>query len=159
MASEDTATPNQIGHLYAVIKTLKINYKEFEKEHDIKLYGPRNKPSRGQVSEWIEELEALEAEQKAEATQPAPAATTIPTAAAGINQPELPPPEQKLPPIAPKPTVPELIAKYTDILAQVTVSVNAEDRIPDREKGYGYKFVFDKVTAEMQTGGDREEQA
>ena len=56
-----------------------------------------------------------------------------------------------------QPTVPELIAKYTEILAFVTVAVNTENRIPDREKGYGFKFVFDKVTAELEKGGNREE--
>ena len=56
----------------------------------------------------------------------------------------------------PKPGVADEIAKYVEILAQVTEAVNAEDRIPDREKGYATKFIYDSVTAEMQTGGDHE---
>ena len=47
-----------------------------------------------------------------------------------------------------KPAVPELIAKYVDILAQVTVAIKAEDRIQDREKGYAVKFVYYSVIEE-----------
>ena len=55
-------------------------------------------------------------------------------------------------------TVPELIAKYIDILAQVTVAVKAEERIPDREKGYAVKFIYYSVKGAMENGGDREEE-
>ena len=42
----------------------------------------------------------------------------------------------------------EIIAKYVNILAEVTEAIFAEDRIPGREKGYGVKFVFDEVVGE-----------
>ena len=42
----------------------------------------------------------------------------------------------------------ETIAKYVNILAEVTEVIFAEDRIPSREKGYGVKFVFDEVVDE-----------
>ena len=60
-----------------------------------------------------------------------------------------------------KATVPELIAKYVEILAQVTEAVKAEDRIKDREKGYGVKFVYYSVKGAIENGkgGDHEEQA
>ena len=57
-------------------------------------------------------------------------------------------------------TVPELIAKYTEMLAQVTEAINAEDRIPEREKGYGIKFVYYSVKDALENGnkgGDHEE--
>ena len=109
-----------------------------------------------------------EAEQKA--TQPAyreeaeaqrireevPAPTTIPVPATKINQPELPPPEQKLPAAAAKPTQAELISKYVELLAAVTEAINAEDRIPKQEKGYGIKFVYYSVKAALENGGGRE---
>ena len=42
----------------------------------------------------------------------------------------------------------ESIAKYTNILAEVTEAIQAEDRIPSREKGYAVKFVYYSVIGE-----------
>ena len=55
----------------------------------------------------------------------------------------------------------ELIQKYTNLLANVTEAIKAEDRIPEREKGYGIKFVYYSVKYAMENinGGDHEEQA
>ncbi len=56
-------------------------------------------------------------------------------------------------------TVPELIVKYTEMLALVTEAISAEGRIPEREKGYGIKFVFYSVKDALENGkgGDHEE--
>ena len=43
----------------------------------------------------------------------------------------------------------EAIAKYTNILAEVTEAIFAEDRIPSREKGYAVKFVYYSVIEEV----------
>lgn len=65
---------------------------------------------------------------------------------------------EKTQPAPPKPTVPELIAKYTDMLAQVTEAINAEDRIPEREKGYGIKFVYYSVKHALENGGGKQDE-
>ncbi len=86
----------------------------------------------------------------------APAATTIPIAKAEAAPAQSP---------AVKPTVkenlsvPELIAKYTEMLALVTEAIEAEGRIPEREKGYGIKFVFYSVKDALENvkGGSHEE--
>ena len=74
----------------------------------------------------------------------APAATTTPTPAA----------PEAAQPLEVKPTVPELIAKYTDMLALVTEAISAEDRIPEREKGYGIKFVYYSVKHALENGNN-----
>ena len=107
-----------------------------------------------------EHREEAEAQRIREKQGRAPAATTIPVPAAGINQPELPPPEQKLPPRAAKPTeYTESILKHIGILAEVTERVFAEDRIPSRQKGYSIKYIFGEVEAEPKNGkgGNHEE--
>ena len=165
MASEDFATEGQIKRLYAVLHSIGIDPKDWKKAANIASYA---KLTRAQCSAFIDEVEKLEAEQKN----------------TGSFHPELPrTPDEKgqfgaraqaeaqrireeqgratapaTPPAATKPTVDELIYKYLDILAKVTEAVNAEDRIPDREKGYGTKFLFYKVTAALENGGDHEEQ-
>ena len=58
----------------------------------------------------------------------------------------------------------DLIAKYTNILAEVTEAVLAEDRIPSREKGYAVKFIYYSVKGALENGnensngGDQKEQ-
>jgi len=54
----------------------------------------------------------------------------------------------------------DFIKKYVGILARVTESVAAEDRIPDREKGYAVKFIYYSVKGALENGkgGDHEEQ-
>lgn len=42
----------------------------------------------------------------------------------------------------------QAIAKYTNILAEVTEAIFVEDRIPTREKGYAVKFVYYSVIEE-----------
>jgi len=46
----------------------------------------------------------------------------------------------------------ELIAKYVELLASVTEAINADDRIPEREKGYGIKFVYYSVKDALENG-------
>ena len=56
----------------------------------------------------------------------------------------------------------ELITKYTNMLAEVTEAVLADDRIPSREKGYAVKFIYYSVKYASEgngKGGDQEEQA
>ena len=55
----------------------------------------------------------------------------------------------------------ELIAKYTNMLAEVTETVLADDRIPNREKGYAVKFIYYSVKYAAEgngKGGDHEGQ-
>ena len=164
MASEDYATEGQIKRLYAVLHSIGIDPKQWKKDKNIASY---SKLTRAQCSAFIDDAEAIEAQQKAGNSQPAPAATTIPTTdnraeaeAQRIREEQgratAPAPAQPAAP--PKPTVPELIAKYVDILAQVTGAVNREDRIPDREKGYAVKFIFYSVRGAMENGGDNREE-
>ena len=88
----------------------------------------------------------------------APAATTIPPpAAAGVNQPELPPPEQKLPPRTPKATQAELITKYLDIVVQVTKVVKENEGISERERGYVTNWICNAVKDELEKGGSHKE--
>ena len=194
MAAEDAATEAQIKHLYGVIHGLGMDPKEWKKNSNI---GSFAKLTRKQCSDYITELEAMEAEQKAGSSQPAaaPAATTIPTTdnraeaeaqrireeqglarrdsdytrrygneAEGIRPDIEQPipiltPEMATPAAPPKPTVPELIAKYTDILAQVTEAVRNNDIFLEREKGYSTNWVANAVKGAMENGkgGDREE--
>ena len=205
MAAEDVATEAQIKRLYAVLHSIGIDPKQWKKDKNIASYA---KLTRAQCSAFIDDAEAIEAQQKAETqeiketsgrgipgekpevprgpkgSQPAaaPAATTTDNRAEAEAQrireeqglatqaaitvpikpnekelrPEIEQPTPILPPIA-KPTVPELIAKYTDILAQVTEAVQNNDIFPDREKGYATNWVANAVKDAMQTGGDCEE--
>ena len=79
--------------------------------------------------------------------------------AAGINQPELPPPEQKLPPRAIKPTQAELIKKYLSIAVQVTKAVKENEEVSSQERGYVTNWVCNKVLDELVNGkgGSHEE--
>jgi len=43
------------------------------------------------------------------------------------------------------------IHRYVEILARVTEQVENEQRIPDTEKGYAVKFVFDGVSRDMRS--------
>ena len=58
------------------------------------------------------------------------------------------------------PTIPEIIARYLEILSLVTEAVAKEDRIKDREKGYAVKFIYYSVKEAIENGkgGDHEEQ-
>ena len=96
-----------------------------------------------------EEQKALMAQRKREA-QRAPAATTILVPAQ--------PPVAK-PTVKGNLTVPELITKYREILAQVIIAVDADGRIPNQERGYAYKFLFYSVKHALENGkgGDQEE--
>ena len=146
MATADAATEQQTKRLYAVLHSVESDYREFEQEHGIAMFpiGNVKAPSQGQIHHWIDELEEMEAEK---------------------NKPQLPRKPDEMERFggrtqdtqSTKPTVPELIAKYTDMLALVTEAVMAEERIPDREKGYGVKFIFDAVKDAMENGGDHEE--
>jgi uncharacterized protein (UPF0335 family) len=63
MASEELAFEGQIKRLYAVLHSLGIDPKDWKKEHNIASYA---KLTRAQCSEYIEDLEKLEAEKKGE---------------------------------------------------------------------------------------------
>ena len=67
--------------------------------------------------------------------------------------------EGATPPEGEKPTIPELIARYLEILSLVTEAVAKEDRIKDREKGYAVKFIYYSVKGAIENGkgGDHEE--
>ena len=182
MASEDFATEGQIKRLYAVLHSVGLDPKQWKKDANIASYA---KLTRAQCSTYIDEVEALEAELKAEGAQGhldeaeklqqnskgagwkiergeqrfgdraeaeaqrireeqglAASAAATPGATVKENL-----------------TVPELIFKYLDILAQVTVAVEQEGRIPDREKGYATNWVADAVKDALNgKGGDHEEQ-
>ena len=43
------------------------------------------------------------------------------------------------------------IHRYVDILARVTEEIEKEHRIPDEEKGYAVKFVFDAVSRDLRS--------
>jgi hypothetical protein len=166
MAREDFATEGQIKRLYAVLHSVGIDPKQWKKDANIASYA---KLTRAQCSAYIDEAEAFEAEQKktgsyhpqnpnekerfggraeAEAQrireEQGLAASAAATPGATVKE---------------NLTVPELIIKYTDILAQITVAVEQEDRIPKHEKGYATNWVADAVKDAMQKGGNHEEQA
>lgn len=61
-------------------------------------------------------------------------------------------------PAQPKPSVPELIEKYLNVVVQVTQKVKANEGITDREKGYATNWICDAVKDEMKKGGDRSEE-
>jgi hypothetical protein len=175
MASEDFATEGQIKRLYAVLHSVGLDPKQWKKDANIASYA---KLTRAQCSTYIDEVEALEAELKAEGAQ-----GHLDEASKGagrkIEQGEqrfgdraeaeaekirqeqgrgAPGEKPDVPKEAP-PTVAELILKFTDILAQVTVAVEQEDRIPKNEKGYATNWVANVIKDALNIGGNHEEQA
>ena len=173
MASEDKATEKQIKRLHAVLHSIGLDPTGWKKDQNIASYA---KLTRAQCSAYIDEVELIEAEQKssgnhhpgfgqkpdekeqfgaraeAEARriseEQGRAAATAPAASA-----------QPQPAATAKPTVDELISKYLEILVKVTKALKEEDGIPEREKGFGTKFLFYKVAAAIENGGgDPEEQ-
>jgi hypothetical protein len=168
MASEDKATEAQIKRLYAVLFSLSIDPKQWKKDQNIASY---SKLTRRQCSEYIDEAEALEAEQKATGghhpsgqlpRKPDEKATLDAAIAAGYRESEeaqrILEEQGRTPAATAKPSVAELIAKYLDILVQVTEAIEKEDRIPDREKGFATKFLYYSVKGAIENGGDHEEQ-
>ena len=95
------------------------------------------------------DIEINSSQTKAERKAKAPAATTIPIKNREEATPAQPPAE--------KPTQAELIVQYVELLAQVTEAIEKEDRIPEREKGYGIKFVYYSVLENGKNGGSQEE--
>jgi len=163
MASEDFATEGQIKRLYAVLHSIGRDPKEGKKDKNIASYA---KLTRGQCSAFIDDVEAIEAEQKnklhaerrevelnvqnREETDP------FGDRAEAQRIREEQGREADAAPAQPaQPTVADLIAKYTGLLAQVTEAVAKEDRIPDREKGYAVKFIFYSVRGALENGGGR----
>jgi hypothetical protein len=61
MATEDYATEAQIKRLYAVLHSLGYDPKQWKKDHDITSY---SKLTRGECSDYIDELEFEEVEKK-----------------------------------------------------------------------------------------------
>lgn len=154
MASEDFATEGQIKRLYAVLHSIGRDPKNWKKDKNIASYA---KLTRGQCSTYIDEAEAIEAEQKGE-TKQVPLGDRAEAEAQKIREEQGLATTPEAEPAKPATTaVADLIAKYTDILAQVTEAVNAEDRIPDREKGYAVKFIYYSVKGALENGGNREE--
>jgi len=166
MASEDYATEAQIKRLYAVLHSVGLDPKQWKKDANIASYA---KLTRAQCSAYIDEAEAFEAEQKAGSTQPASIATaaTITKSreeaeAQKIRQEQgRATPDATTEPAKPAtpPTVDELIFKYIDIIARVTVAVEQEDRIPKNEKGYATNWACVAVKDELEKGGNHTEQA
>ena len=170
MASEDYATEGQIKRLYAVLHSIGIDPKQWKKDKNIASYA---KLTRAQCSAFIDDAEAIEAQQKnklhAERREVEsgvqdridhPGRAEAEAQRIREEQGLAAAPAQPAVPATPaKPTVPELIAKYTDILAQVTVSVRNNDTFIDREKGYVTNWVANAVKGAMENGkgGDREE--
>ena len=174
MASEDNATEAQIKHLYGVIHGLGMDPKEWKKNSNISSFA---KLTRKQCSDYITELEEMEAEKKA-AMQPAPApaATTMPikpnekerfgdraeAEAEKIRQEQgrgAPGEKPDVPKEAP-PTVEELIFKYLDIMVKVTVAVEENKQISERQRGYTVNWVCDAVKDALNgKGGNHEGQA
>jgi len=167
MASEDYATEGQIKRLYAVLHSVGLDPKQWKKDQNIASYA---KLTRAQCSGYIDEVEALEAEQKSTGSihpglpqkpdekEQFGARAEAEARRISEEQGRTPTP----PPAAAKPTTAELITKYLEILSQVTEAVSAEDRIPDREKGYAVKFIYYSVKHALENGkngGDHEEQA
>ena len=169
MASEDYATEGQIKRLYAVLHSVGLDPKQWKKDQNIASYA---KLTRAQCSGYIDEVEKLEAEQKN----------------TGSFHPQLPQkPDEKgqfgaraeaearkireeqgragkeveYTDMRAQVTEVELIKKYVNLLSEVTQAVSAEDRIPDREKGYAVKFIYYSVKHALENGkgGDHEEQA
>jgi len=158
MASEDKATEGQIKRLYAVLHSVGLDPTQWKKDQNIASYA---KLTRAQCSAFIDEVEALEAEQKGRLNQPGPTSTTTPTDRVAAEAQKIRE-EQGRAPAAAKPapqpaegeyidtreqlTQAELIKKYVELLAQVTVAVEQEGRIPEREKGYGVNLIYHTLT-------------
>ena len=172
MASEDKATEGQIKRLYAVLHSVGLDPTQWKKDQNIASYA---KLTRAQCSAYIDEVELIEAEQKSSGNhhpgfgqKPDGKETLDAAIAAGYRESEE---AQRIleeqgraaatpaaTPAAAKPTVPDLIEKYLDIVVQVTQKVKASEEISEREKGYVINWVCDAVKDAMQTGGDHEEQ-
>ncbi len=166
MASEDNATEAQIKRLYAVLHSVGLDPKQWKKDQNIAAY---SKLTRAQCSAYIDEAEVFEAEQKAEGAQGhidetekrqgfggrAKAEAEKIRQEQGLTVPPAPTPEAT---VKENLTVPELIHFYIDIIAQVTVGVEQEDRIPAKENGYATNWVGDAVKEAIQKGGNHKEQ-
>lgn len=98
----------------------------------------------------------MQAEAEQKAAQPAPVATTIPTKSREEEEAQRIREEQGRAPAtstAAKPTVPELIEKYLNMLVLTTEAVNAEERISERQKGYSINWICDAIKEEI--GGEK----
>ncbi len=165
MASEDKATEGQIKRLYAVLHSVGLDPTQWKKDQNIASYA---KLTRAQCSAFIDEVEALEAEQKGRLNQPGPTSTTTPTDRVAAEAQKIRDEQGRAPAPALHPEVEyvdlceqvteaELIKKYLELLAQVTVAVEQEGRIPDREKGYAVNLIYHTLTDGK--GGDHEGRA
>ena len=178
MASEDKATEGQIKRLYAVLHSVGLDPTQWKKDQNIASYA---KLTRAQCSGYIDEVEALEAEQKhtgsihpglpqkpdeksqfgaradAEARRISEEQGRAITPAA---QPAQPPLEGEYTDMRQEIRIEELIKKYVGILERVTAAVEKAEGIPDREKGYATKFIYYSVKHALENGkgGDHEEQ-
>ena len=169
MASEDKATEGQIKRLYAVLHSIGVDPAQWKKDQNIASYA---KLTRAQCSAYIDEAEALEAEQKdkqhaqrrstelameRERAQPG-ILTAERREQAEIERIRA---EQGRTPVAPQSfevTVEQLIKKYIYVLERVTVAVEKSELLPDREKGFATKFLYYSVKGAIENGGDHEEQ-
>ena len=165
MASEDFATEGQIKRLYAVLHSVGLDPKQWKKDQNIASYA---KLTRAQCSAYIDEVEAIEAEQKSSGNhhpgfgqkpdEKDQFGTRAEAEAQRIREEQGRATAPTTPPAAAKPTVDELVAKYLDILVKVTIAVKNEDIISDREKGFATKFLYYSVKGAVENGGDHEEQ-
>ena len=174
MASEDNATEAQIKRLYAVLHSVGLDPKQWKKDQNIASYA---KLTRAQCSAYIDEVEALEAELNKKAVDSyhidgtGDAATEATLAAEkhdrlvaelqkireeqGLATSATATPEAT---VKENLTIPELIHFYVDVIAQVTVAVEQEDRIPKNEKGYATNWVANAIKDALNIGGNHEEQ-
>ena len=162
MASEDYATEGQIKRLYAVLHSIGLDPAQWKKDQNIASYA---KLTRAQCSAYIDEVEALEAEQKQSgsyhpglARKPDEKEQFGARAEAEAQRIRAEQGRATAPAAKPKPAVSELIEKYLDIVAQVTQAVKANEVISEREKGYVVNWVCDAVKDALENGGDHEEQ-
>jgi len=164
MASEDFATEGQIKRLYAVLHSVGLDPTQWKKDQNIASYA---KLTRAQCSGYIDEVEALEAEQKGEKNnsqlprkpdEKEQFGARAQAEAQRISEEQGRATAPTTPPAAVKPTVDELVHKYLDILVKVTIAVNKEEAISDHEKGYATKFLYYSVKGAIENGGDHEEQ-
>ena len=165
MAEKELATERQIKRLYAVVLQ---KYKEnnniggdeklstamvqrimgrFKEDHE---FGNYSKLDRDEISRLIDEVKFGKPE-----PEPEPDPEPEPEEGKGEENlsigDEYADLEEEFIPVVNTQNLDQRIAKYVEILAKVTAQVEKEQRIPDLEKGYAVKFIFDAVTRDMRS--------
>ena len=169
MASEDFATEGQIKRLYAVLHSVGLDPTQWKKDQNIASYA---KLTRAQCSGYIDEVEALEAEQKADKNNSQlPRKPDEKEQFGARAQAEA----QRISEEQGRATIPEAAVKstpatdsekvdyYVNLIGEITEKVKAEERILEKEQGYAINMVFNAITrdtrtaliAELKNGGDQ----